>query len=200
MKLSNLVFKALVSVVLCSTVALADNVSDLMGLGVKPEVAAKLEAQYSTGLTTSELPATNNAIDLGSASKQWRNIYSVLATFSGKATLTGGAVYPAALFETVAAGTSAQGDGPLAAGKFIHFVTGFDETKVVTLPACAAANIGETHFILNATTNKFAKVFPASGGTINALAANAAYTQGVTGQGGKTVFCYCQAANQWYCA
>lgn len=123
------------------------------------------------------------------------------ATFGGKVVFgTGGPVWPASMIETVAAGTSAQGDGPLTANKFIHLVTGFDETKVATLPACATANIGEVHFILNNTTNKFAKIFPASGGTINSLSANAAYTQGVTGQGGKVLLCACQAANQWYCA
>ena len=119
---------------------------------------------------------------------------------TGKVTASAGVSYPAALLESVAAGTGSQGDGPLTAGKFIHVVTGFDETKVATLPACAAANIGEIHFILNSVTNKFSKIFPATGGTINALSANAAYTHGVTGQGGKVLMCFCQAANQWYCA
>lgn len=132
-----------------------------------------------------------SALKLNSAQK---------ATFGGLAVIPSGVQYSASIMETVAAGTSSQGDGPLAAGKFIHLVTGFDETKVATLPACASGNIGEVHFILNNTTNKFAKIFPASGGTINSLSANAAYTQGVAGQGGKVLLCACQAANQWYCA
>lgn len=111
-----------------------------------------------------------------------------------------GIQYAAGIMESVAAGTSVQGDGPLATGKYIHLVTGFDETKVATLPACAAGNVGEVHFILNSVTNKFAKIFPASGSQINSLGANAAYTQGVTGQGGKVLVCACQAATQWFCA
>jgi len=118
---------------------------------------------------------------------------------TGIVTASAGVQQSASVIETVAAGTSVQGDGPLTAGKFFHQVTGFDETKVVTLPACAAGNIGEVHFIQNGVTNKFAKVFPATGATINALGANTAYVQGVTGQGGKTMICFCQAANQWFC-
>jgi hypothetical protein len=123
------------------------------------------------------------------------------ATFGGIAQLASSGIrYPAATIETVAAGTSVQGDGPLTAGKFFHFVTGFDETKVVTLPACAAGNVGEVHHIMNAVTNKFAKIFPASGSQINSLGANNAYTVGVTGNGGRTTECFCQAATAWFCA
>jgi hypothetical protein len=167
----------------------------LMALGMSDGLAKQVDAEYGTAMKQSHLPGTDATYNLGSSSKQWAAGY-----FSGLVTAKGGVQFSASVIETVAAGTSAQGDGALTAGKFIHLVTGFDETKVATLPACASANIGEVHFILNNTTNKFAKIFPASGGTINSLSANAAYTQGVAGQGGKVLLCACQAANQWYCA
>lgn len=101
--------------------------------------------------------------------------------------------------ETVASAGSVQGNGPLSATKFTHLVTGFDETKVVTLPSCSAGYIANVHWIYNAVSNKFAKIFPATGDQINANGVNAAYTSGATGIGGKMTECVCSAANQWYC-
>lgn len=205
MKKLILAFSILLSVV---SPVLADStaVNQLMGLGMSPELAGQIDSLYATGMAQSLIPGTTASYDLGASAKKWRDAYlsrnvTVGGTLgvTGAVTATAGVLYPAALIETVAAGTSSQGDGPLSTGKYFHLVTGFDETKVATLPACAAANIGEVHFIMNPVTNKFAKIFPASGAQINSLGANAAYTQGVTGQGGKVLVCACQAATQWYC-
>lgn len=131
-------------------------------------------------------PATTNVVDLGTVTKVFKKTYG------------GGYSFGAAV-ETVAAAGSVQGNGALGQGKYVHLVTGFDETKVVTLTACDTSTIGDAHFLLNNTTDKFAKIFPNTGDQINSLGANNAYTQGVTGQGGKVLMCVCQAAGQWYC-
>jgi len=55
--------------------AYADNVSDLMGLGMPGALAAEIDAQYGTAITASIIPLTDNAIDLGSASKNFRSLY-----------------------------------------------------------------------------------------------------------------------------
>lgn len=155
----------------------------LMALGMQPELANYLTGKMinvdSNGNVVIPV-ATGKALSITVGGTERAN-------FSSAGLLK----FNASVIETVAAGTSVQGDGPLTGTAFIHLVTGFDETKVATLPACATANIGEVHFILNSVTNKFAKIFPASGGQINSLGANAAYTQGVTGQGGKVLMCAC---------
>ena len=124
----------------------------------------------------------------------------VTATAGGVTATAGGFKYGAASIETVAAAGSGQGDGPLTAGKFVHLVTASDETKVVTLPTCQAANIGEVHLVLNAVANKFLKLCPKAGATeaINSVAANTCTAMTATGVGGNSI-CVCQAANQWYC-
>lgn len=58
-----------------SSLAWADNQTVLIGLGMKPEVAFQLDKLYGSALTTTMKPATDNAIDLGSASKEFRSIY-----------------------------------------------------------------------------------------------------------------------------
>lgn len=123
-----------------------------------------------------------------------------LVLTAGSATLGAGVRYPAALMETKAAAGANQGNSTaLTAGKFIHMVTAADETTGVVLPACAAANIGEIHFVMNTVANKFLNIWPATGGNINGLGANNVFAGGATGQGRKTHICACQAANVWYC-
>jgi hypothetical protein len=121
-------------------------------------------------------------------------------TATGAITATAGVLYPAGLMETKAAAGSDQSDaGALTAAKFIHMVTGANETTGVKLPACAAANIGELHFIMNTVANKFLKIWPNTGAQINGGGANAVYNAGAAGHGGRTHLCACQAANTWYC-
>lgn len=48
---------------------------NLMNLGMAPELAVQIDKQYSSALTSSEIPNVNNAIDLGSLTKSFRNIY-----------------------------------------------------------------------------------------------------------------------------
>lgn len=55
--------------------ALADNTRELMNLGMPAALASKVDAIYSSSVAASSLPKTDNTYDLGSASKQWRNLY-----------------------------------------------------------------------------------------------------------------------------
>jgi predicted RecA/RadA family phage recombinase len=72
---------------------------------------------------------------------------------------------------TVAAAGSAQGDaGAIPAGATFVLATGADATKGVILPALAAGQM----CVVKNVDNAVLKVYPASGGTINVLSANAA--------------------------
>lgn len=72
---------------------------------------------------------------------------------------------------TVAAAGSAQGDaGAIPAGTTFALATGADATKGVILPALAAGQM----IVVKNVDNAVLKVYPASGGTINVLSANAA--------------------------
>ena len=106
-------------------------------------------------------------------------------------------VEPTANFETVAAAGSVQGDaGALSATKFFHRVTGADGTKGVILGAAGANEVGQFHTILN-TTAGVLKIYPATGGTVNGGAANAAFSA-LTGI--KPIVCYVSAASTWICS
>jgi hypothetical protein len=87
----------------------------------------------------------------------------------------------------------------LSAVKFIHLVTGADETTGVKLPACAAGDVGKIHWIMNTVANKFMVVWPDGTDNINAIGAGSAYNTGATGEGRDTTMCACQAAGVWYC-
>jgi hypothetical protein len=156
--------------------------SNLIGVGIRPEQAKALSDTF--------VEAAGNSAVTGTLS------------VSGAVTTTSGVRYPAALMESVAAagaGSASTDAGALTTGKYIHLVTASDETKGVKLPACATANIGEVHFLLNAVANKFLRVWPNTGGAINGGSADAKIDTGATTQGGKTTVCACQAANVWYC-
>lgn len=99
--------------------------------------------------------------------------------------------------ETVAMAGSAQGDAAaLSASKFLHQITGADGTKGVILPATTITSAAICHFLLN-TTAGVAKVYPATGGTINGGSANAAFTA-LTGV--KPIICCASATDTWVCA
>jgi predicted RecA/RadA family phage recombinase len=72
---------------------------------------------------------------------------------------------------TVAAAGSVQGDAAaIPAGKTFILATGADATKGVILPALGAGQ----YVVIKNVDNAVLKVYPASGGTINVLSANAA--------------------------
>lgn len=179
---------------------------DLVGLGINNIQAQALGCDRLVGNTSITGTLTSSGALTTTAGGHTITAGGLTVT-AGGATITAGklsaggsVVYPAALMETKAAAGANQGNSTaLTAGKFIHMVTGADETTGVVLPACAAANIGEIHFVMNTVANKFLNIWPASGGNINGLGANAVYAGGATGQGRETHICACQAADVWYC-
>lgn len=76
--------------------------------------------------------------------------------------------------------------------KDLNAVTAADGTKGVKLPA---ASIGMSVFVINTGTSVL-KVYPATGGTINALSANAAFSLG----GERGAWFVASSATQWYAA
>lgn len=60
---------------LYSANAYADNVSNLMGLGMPGALAAQIDAQYGTAVSASIIPGADNTYDLGSASFSWRDLF-----------------------------------------------------------------------------------------------------------------------------
>lgn len=65
----------LVTSLLLANTAWAGNPETLMAVGMPAQTASTVNTLYGTGLTASMTPATDNAIDLGSASKQFRSEY-----------------------------------------------------------------------------------------------------------------------------
>ena len=97
---------AVLSFLLVSGVAHADNIRELMSLGMPGGLASKVDAIYSSASAASHLPKTDNTYDLGSASKQWRNVYigtKAVYAAGANAQLTG---YVPTLVATPVAGTN----------------------------------------------------------------------------------------------
>ena len=90
----------------------------------------------------------------------------------------------------VAAAGSAQGDAG-ALGQGLSVVSAADGTKGVVLPTAVA---GMTVYVKN-TAAAVLKVYPASGGTINALSANAAIS---LASGATPAIFVASSATQWY--
>ena len=106
---------------------------------------------------------------------------------SGSATLTGGKVrMPVA---TVAATGSVQGDAAALTEGF-NVVSGADATKGVILPTAVAGMV----VVVKNTAAAALKIYPASGGAINAVAANGAYS--ITNL--TNVKLIASSATQWY--
>lgn len=97
------------------------------------------------------------------------------------------------MFQAVSAVTaagSAQGDAAALSVGF-NVVTGADGTKGVVLPTAKAGMI----VYLKGVTAAVLKVYPASGGTINALSANAAIS---LASGATPAIFIASSATQWY--
>ena len=96
------------AVSLLASSAFADSaaIENLMGLGMSAPLATLVDNQYAAATTQSELPATTNTYDLGSASKTWRNVYvGTAAIFSSGANVQLTAYAPV-LISTPVAGTN----------------------------------------------------------------------------------------------
>jgi hypothetical protein len=65
----------ILAVLLTVSPALADNVTQLMSTGLPSQTAVLIDQLYGSAAGTSIIPATNNSVDLGSASKNFRTLY-----------------------------------------------------------------------------------------------------------------------------
>jgi hypothetical protein len=134
---------------------------------------------YSTGARNQQVAGVGNAaaLAIGRVVKRYasaatkvkcRLMSRYLNGFNAMAGLNAYGLLPVA---TIAATGSAQGDAATLTGQF-NLVTGADATKGVILPT---ATPGMTVEVKNSdAANAILKVYPATGGTINALSANAA--------------------------
>lgn len=127
-----------------------------------------------------QVVASGGALNIESGATQTVESGGVLDVASGGALKLAGVDVTTALtaqkaassgtqYETVAAAGNAQGDATAMSADFV-LVTGADGTKGVILPAPVA---GRTLMLKN-NTNAVLKVYPATGGAINAIAANGA--------------------------
>lgn len=75
--LALVVISAMAFVLSSPRIGLSGNteITNLSNLGMPVELASQIDKQYSSALTSSEIPNTNNAIDLGSSTKAFRNEY-----------------------------------------------------------------------------------------------------------------------------
>lgn len=142
--------------------------------------AAELNALAGTGLSATELGLLDTAT-VGSIT----NSKAVTRTAAGLIPLDSG---------TLAALGTIQGDAAAIVTDVV-VVTASDGTKGVVLPAGAT---GLSVRVINsvATAGNTLKVYPASGGTINALAGDAAFVLGP----GKVGLFTATSATQWYVA
>lgn len=144
---------------------------NLIQLGMPAELATQVDSQYSSSITSSEIPKTNNAIDLGSASKQMRNVYvgSDVVFGSGGA----GVKYPAATVMTPSTTfptpPSTPDTGDVLVQHYNVVATAAPTAAFLELPR-ATPNIGEDFVVYNQSANPVALV-PQSGDTVNLSAA-----------------------------
>lgn len=163
--------------------AWAGNPETLMAVGLPAQTASTVDTLYGTGLTASTIPATTNAIDLGSLSKIFRKLF--IGTQLN------------ASYEVVAgAGTTVADAGALSASKIVHQITGANGTVGWKFATTAAGSVGQVMILLN-TTAGVPKIYAASGGTCNGGAADAACTL-VTGIVAHV--CIATGADTWICA
>jgi hypothetical protein len=89
-----------------------------------------------------------------------------------------------------AAGTTVADATLVTSG--LQTVTAADAAKGVILPATAAVDVGSMVVVINSVAAVL-KVYPATGGTINGAAANAALSQNASSVG----IYFCTAADTW---
>lgn len=86
------ILSALIGVALLSSRAFAGPCETSLMPAFTAGQATNLCKSLSSAIVVSQVPATNNSLDLGSASKQWRNIYAgtglILGTTGGAITMT----------------------------------------------------------------------------------------------------------------
>lgn len=152
--------------------AKADNVSDLMGLGMPGGLAKEVDDQYSAAETQSSLPATTNVYDLGSASKIWRKAY------------VGNVALPVG---TVSAAATPANTAPVLAE--VPTVAANAGVYLISTPVA-----GTLQIVRNSGGNTI-KVYPDAAASINGGTAGASVDLATV----KTLICFAKATTAWLC-
>jgi hypothetical protein len=125
----------------------------------------------------------NVQINSGTASLQ-------TLTVTGAATLSGGVTGPVRLPVTAVTAVGANQGNAAALSEGFNVVTGADATKGVRLPTAVAGMI----VIVKSVTAAVLKVYPATGGAINAVAANGSLDIAAS----TSTMLVASSATQWY--
>lgn len=178
MKIINLIVASLLFV---SNVHAQSIVNDLVGVGIEGNQATVLNESFNSKVPASIVPNVDVTANLGSATKNFKNFYlGQLLDLS---------------FEVLAgAGTTVADAAALSATKIVHQITGANGTLGWKFPV--TTNVGTVHVLLN-TTAGVAKIYAASGGTVNGAAADAAFSA-LTGI--KPIICISTATDTWICS
>lgn len=141
------------------------NVGSLIGLGLAPEVAAKIDKQYGTAIRASQIPATDNAIDLGSAAKSFRSAYIDTSVQYGS---TAQPVFLAASVMTPSTGVPTPAAGNTLSERHTIIAAGAPTAAFVVLPQ-ATVSVGKSYTLYNQGSNPVA-IVPQTG-VVNVSAA-----------------------------
>lgn len=164
------------AMLLFSQMAYADICSDAL---VRGKVASSAGAvifcsTFLGAIVSSLLPATDNAIDLGSASKQFRSLYIGTSVVNAGTSQLAGLIIPTTAEEAVAgAGTTVTDAAALSVSKHLHQITGANGT--VGWKFTTGLPVGSMEIFLN-TTAGVPLIYGESGSTCNGGGANAACT------------------------
>lgn len=170
------------------SIASADAVRDLISLGVQPPVA-----RYQTDKLVNVNSSGNLVLPVAASKKLSVTVAgteaaSLNATGLTLSATTAGIVYTPA---TLAALGSVQGDAAPIVAK-VSTVTGADTTKGVILPATPV--VGDQYIIINTVASTL-KLWPGTGDTINATAANTAVVLAAS----VVTQCIASSTSAWWC-
>lgn len=155
--------KFILLISLLATNAFADNISTLANVGMSPELATQVNAIYSTAINASEIPATDNIYDLGSASKQWRNAY-----IGTNVIFASGANIQRAVYAPNAAATPVLNTNLCATGLCVVPTTAANNAVYIGIKTPI---VGSEFYIKNNNTANLIRAKVSGGATINGAVA-----------------------------
>lgn len=152
-----------------------------LGISFTANQRVALCKAFGSAVTVSLVPQTTNTIDLGDATHVFRRAYI-------------GSVLNLSHEVVAGAGTTVADAAALSGTKIVHQITGANGTVGWKFPVTTI--VGQTHILQN-TTAGVAKIYAASGGTVNGGAADAAFSA-LTGI--KPIVCISTATDTWICS
>lgn len=189
MKLRN-VLLILVAVLVLFKFAIADQESDLIGLGMPAPLASKVA-------DPEDLDVTNNVTIGGTlgvtGTSTLASVTASALTSSSNLTLSTAGGYIISDVATVAPAGSVQGDATPLVQTF-NYSGAADNTKGYILPD-PGTSTSKIIFINNASAGATVELYPHSGGQINDQATNA----GVTMSANSGTLCYANSSTAWNC-